>query len=933
MPTVSYNGQSFMVDGRRIWILGAAMEYARICHEQWADRIADAQQAGFNTIVTGCPWIVHEPRPGRFYFDDHADVQHFIRLCADAGLFVILRVGPFIGSGYDGGGLPVWLTEIPDIALRQGNEPFLERVSRYFRRLCAELTDLQATKRGPLIAVQVEEAWRCGSDRQSELYLRGIARIVRENGLNVPLLNTNNLWADPAGTIDTWRGADNLLANLRQLRAIQPGAPRLITLADPASTPVWGASKTAHKPHRSMLGRLAEILAAGAQPIACPFHGGTNFGFLAGTMPGAAGTVATTAACNPPLGEAGTPGDDFGPLRRIITFANHFGHVFADLDPDYQPVATLPHPDDNAANTPGRSASTHQRNHGFSVCSLRGAGGQIILAFASGPDRKTSLLLDNGMVMPIDLGDQPVAWFLLNVDLHGKGRLNYTNVCPLAIVDRSIVVFLGPPRSTAFLSINGTPLQATVPTGAKPLLLQQKDLTLVIADQKSADTIWCADKAVYCGVAGLDRDGAPILPGGRSKAWIISADHPAEPMPLDTTAESRPATRRRTRSAKLTAWHAASAEDYVTGQSPRFASLAGPETLAACGAMTGYGWYRITPTITTTRKRLVHAPHAAGRIHFFTDGEPAWILGDGPGASPGPHELHLTKGSLTLTVLADNAGRLADGNDLDRPAGLFGHLYALKSLRAGKPRQVDAAPVDPLNVRPAVMGATRGHLTEPRQIEWTFTHNRKSPILVQITAATHGVLVLNDKPIAYYAGHSGAGRLSLMLQTAAVPAMKRGRNLLRFAPDADQPHALDDIAEHTTLYECSECLTDAAGWSFAKWEPPPPNAFTQVPENRAAELKTIPCWWRCSFTTPAFEPPLWLDTTGLSKGQAYLNRHNLGRYFTATRTGAAVGPQVRLYLPEPWLNNNQPNELLIFDEHGFSPHKTKLVSTPAGDLD
>ena len=65
--------------------------------------------------------------------------------------------------------------------------------------------------------------------------------------------------------------------------------------------------------------------------------------------------------------------------------------------------------------------------------------------------------------------------------------------------------------------------------------------------------------------------------------------------------------------------------------------------------------------------------------------------------------------------------------------------------------------------------------------------------------------------------------------------------------------------------------------------------------------------------------PVYVDTTGLSKGHIFINGQNLGRYFTATADGRAVGPQNRLYVPRSWIKPDEHNELLIFDEHGFAP--------------
>jgi len=935
MPSVNYNGQSFVVDGRRVWILAASMEYARIPPQQWADRIADARQAGFNTVVTGCPWIVHEPHQDRFVFEGAADLRRFVELCAQAKLWLILRVGPFIGSGYDGGGLPVWLMELPNMALREGNEPFLERVSRFFRRLLAEIGELQATKRGPLILIQVEDGWTCGNDTEADRYLRAVARIIRENGIGVPLINTNNLWSDSAGTIDTWKGQDNLLPNLRQLRAIQPGAPRLVTVTGPSPYGAWGASPPSPEPARVIQRRVAEVLAAGAQPIVHPFHGGTNFGFLAGRLPGRdAGSVTTAAAIRPPLGEAGARGEVYGQLRRIVMFANHFGHVFADLEPDYQPVALQP-PDiaPPAAAAAKRRGPAEHREHGVSVCALRGTGGQVVFVFGNGHARSASLVLDNGMQMPVDLGDQPVGWYVLGADLHGKGRLDYANLCPLAIVDRSIVLFAGPPRSKAFVSIGGTPLEAKVPAGNKPLVLEHKNLTIVICNQKQADATYCAEQAVYVGVAGLDHSGRPRPRDARTRAWAISADGACAPAVFEPAPGGQRAHTRRASSVRLTGWRAASAQAYASGTSPRFASLAGPETLAACGALTGYGWYRIDATIARTGKRLVQAPRAGQRVHLFVDGKLVWILGDGPGAEARPVELRLVKGALRLVALVDNSGRFAEGNDLDRKVGLHGHLYEIKTLRAVRVKQVEAAPVDLFQVRPAIMGAALGQLSDIAQVEWTFTHARKVPVLVDLASRIRGAFMLNDNPLAYHAGDTGTTHRSLLLEPSKTAAMKRGKNVLRFAPDPRQRGAIDDIVKTTTLYECADCLTGSGAWAFAKWEAPPTSAFARTDGKNAASLKGPPCWWRCRFDFPNLAAPLWFDAAGLSKGQVYVNQHNLGRYFTATQTTRAVGPQQRLYLPEAWLRDDRPNEILIFDEHGFAPHKTRIVSKATGDLD
>ncbi len=156
---------------------------------------------------------------------------------------------------------------------------------------------------------------------------------------------------------------------------------------------------------------------------------------------------------------------------------------------------------------------------------------------------------------------------------------------------------------------------------------------------------------------------------------------------------------------------------------------------------------------------------------------------------------------------------------------------------------------------------------------------------------------------------------------------------MRFAPDTRCSGAREEIAKATALYECVDALTESAALAFAKWEPPADAAFVAPSAAGTRSTRGAPCWWRTSAVVPASQLPLWLDTMGLSKGIAYINGRNPGRYFTATATGQRVGPQPRLYVPAVWLRSDAPNELLIFDEHGFNPQRTRLVFSETGELE
>ncbi|MHC4208093.1 MAG: beta-galactosidase [Planctomycetota bacterium] len=925
MASVTFDGQSFSLDGRRAWILGASIEYARVPPEAWADRIAAARQAGFNTIATCCPWLEHEPRKGRFSFHGPTDVRRFVELCGAAGMWVMLRPGPYIGGHYDAGGLPSWLVEQPDAALREANEPFLERVSLYFRKLLGELTDLQVTNDGPILLVQSEHAWLCSNQAQADRYLREITRYVRENGINVPIVNANDLWQETAGTIDTWRGWDELLVHLRQLRLVQPNAPRLVSEFNPATFDVWGDAHREEKKPGAVMQALAQVLAAGAQPIVWPFHGGTNFGFLAGRRAGRPdGFVATRPVAGAPLGEAGGRGPKYNAIRRLVSFAGHFGHVFADLDSDYHPVVL----DLEEFQTSGGGRGAGRR---VSAVHLRGSAGQIVFVFGDGLRQSASLLLEPGIRLPVALGDQPVGWYVLDVDLRGSGRLDYANLCPFALVGRSMLVLQGPARAPVYLSIDGSPLRAAVPTGGKPTVLRHKQVTVVVCNQEQIDGAYQTDTALYVGVGGLGHDGSPLPGRDGASAWAIAEDGAIEKLTMAPGQGVTPASgRSRGRTINLGEWQAAPASAYVMGESPRYATLDGPATLAACGAALGYGWYRIELKAGSARKRQWHLPQVADRAHLYIDGKISRVVGVGRGADRHPFDQALAKGPRTVVALVDNLGRFCEGNDLGEQKGLFGHIYEVKRIGTVRPKRVEAAAVDPFSLRGYIAGRTAGQLSDTKQVQWTFTHTRKAPILLDVDGAEgSGTFVLNNQAIAYYAGAAGGCLARILLVPAEIKAFRRGKNNLRFAPDARQSGALGKIMTATTLYDCVDTISGPASWAFAKWEPPVAAGYRPVSRTAARAVRGVPCWWRTSFVVRDLPAAMRLDMTGLSKGQVFVNGQNLGRYFTATADGRAVGPQPSLYVPESWVKPDEENELLLFDEHGFAPHSARIIFSDA----
>jgi len=922
MPSVTYDGRSFQIDGRRIWIVGGTVDWARTPRQQWADRIHAAKLAGLNTVAISVAWNRHEQLPNRFDFTGDNDIRGFVRLVGSAGMWCILRAGPFISDAWDSGGLPPWLLHAPGVALRTANSVFLEACSRFITALADQVRDLQVTssgKGGPILLLQNESAWTCGNDELAAAYLGELGRYFREAGFNVPIINANNLWQGLEGEIDCWTGRDHLLSTVRQLAAVRADQPRLIVELQAGSPRVWGAPEPAPEPPARVQRRMAEALAAGGQVNLHPFHAGQTPGYFGGRAPEAPGSFAAAAPhADTPLTVSGAPGASYAMVRRLATFASRFSRVLANLDPLYQPVILDP-------SSPAR--------RGASVSHAVGTHGSIVFIFApeddAGRGQPASVMLPDGVTLPVEFGSQLVAWWLFQTKLGPRADLDYTNLNALASVGRVLVCF-GPAGADGRFSVNGTPLEVRVPTGAEPHVVEHESLLLVVLNESQADAAYATDDAVYLGVAGLRADGTPIL--GNGPAWRIS-DAGVR------VALTAPAVAGRGRRSKdlahaeapgLQGWARADADDYAAGTSARYATIPGPAELSDLGAPYGYGWYRVRVKSARSRQTTIALPHAADRVHVFADGKRRGVLGFGPGAA---HTLDvaLRAGEQEFVLLAENLGRAGTGVALGERKGVFGHVWEVAPARAGRPTIKQGEPIDLLRFRSPLWEVHEGDLSSPWHLTWTLPARRRHGLVASFgDLAQRGVLIVNGKALRFLDA-STMGRVVIEAEH-----MGRGQLTVQFAPvgpgldalDAARP-VLKVLGDRAAFLELESALTQRAEWSFAKWEPPAPSAFGR---ERAAAPAQTPAWWRATFTGPDPSRPLCLDASGLTKGQLYLNGTHVCRYFVATGSGRPVPPQSRYLLPAPALRETGENELVLFDEHGASPKQVRLVYDDASPI-
>ena len=101
---VTYDNRSFIIDGARTLLLSGAVHYPRVAVEEWSDVFRQMYEDGLNTVQTYIYWNLHQSEwNGPYDFSGNKNWTLFVEKAAEAGLFVTLRIGPFVASEWDYG--------------------------------------------------------------------------------------------------------------------------------------------------------------------------------------------------------------------------------------------------------------------------------------------------------------------------------------------------------------------------------------------------------------------------------------------------------------------------------------------------------------------------------------------------------------------------------------------------------------------------------------------------------------------------------------------------------------------------------------------------------------------------------------------------------------------------------------------------------------
>lgn len=686
---VAFDSNAYRIRGVPTWLLSGEMHYYKMTRGDWRRRLVQLKCAGFNTVSVYMPWNYHEPVEGRWRFDGDRDVEHFLALAAETGLYVVARPGPYICDEWHAGGLPAWLSAKPGLRLRANDPQFLSHADRWWDRIAPLIRDYELGRKGTIILAQVENEYGHYGEYQEPEYIYHLRDGLRNRGVTVPIINCDSFINFARLRPRVYEGI-NLCCNfggdalrcLQRARGLQPGAPLFVTEYWIAAFDWWGRSGTAEQdPQRSLNGAL-QIAAGGAGGLtAFVFSGGAHFAYWHGRSICSEANFMTTL---------------YGPGAPILDDGR--------FSPKYALFKNLVSPLARTELAQAGMPRIEESRDGLLRITRAGAGAEFTFYQnrSSEQIRVADLEKDQACVdMTIPAG--ATSWAVRNLPLPGgfvmkESTLNLLETGPALVLfgeaNRSFSLRIEAAGETTVFAPDGltmevsgrqTTVRGTVPGSPAPcharLRSRDRVLDVVILNREAADRCWTVslpgieprllggpDRIEDVAAAG-ERLRVTVSSRERAPLWTLR-DHAVEPVAA-AYRETAPDQRILLADLEFSSTLPESAPDY---DDSRWTHADRPLPMAAFGHGHGWAWYRATLGVRVGGPQMIMLSGADDRAHAFVDGRYLGVRGWG--SSKGWHLMpSLTAGEHVLSLLVENLGMFNSGAEFDVPLGEPKGLY------------------------------------------------------------------------------------------------------------------------------------------------------------------------------------------------------------------------------------------------------------------
>jgi beta-galactosidase GanA len=249
--SVTYDQYSLIIGGKRTFIYSAEFDPWRLPSPSlWLDRLEKIKADGYNAVTPYFDWDYSSPAPGAYDFSGVRDMNEFLNLAQQVGLYVIARPGPYINAETDGGGFPGWLVTQSGTA-RTDAPDFVVASDQWLSEIDPIIAAHQITRGGDVILYQVENEL-FHSDTSTDDYMAELEAKARADGIDVPLTgNSSDTFEGTNGNqqipgYDSYplgfNCADTSAFGTPPTFSAEPGVPLMLPEFQGGSYDSWGGS-------------------------------------------------------------------------------------------------------------------------------------------------------------------------------------------------------------------------------------------------------------------------------------------------------------------------------------------------------------------------------------------------------------------------------------------------------------------------------------------------------------------------------------------------------------------------------------------------------------------------------------------------------------------------------------------------------------------
>lgn len=205
---VQFDNYSLVVKGQRIFLHSGEFHTYRLpVPSLWPDILEKVKAAGMNAISVYTHMGAINPSRGVVDFDGYRALQPLYDAAMKAGVWVVLRPGPYINSETSAGGVSHWITSEIAGRIRTNDTDWRDAWEAYISGIIDITVENQITRGGPVIAVQIDNEYSQRQPGRAEYFEQLIAK-YRGSEMELPLTyndpNQGSNFINGTGAVDLY---------------------------------------------------------------------------------------------------------------------------------------------------------------------------------------------------------------------------------------------------------------------------------------------------------------------------------------------------------------------------------------------------------------------------------------------------------------------------------------------------------------------------------------------------------------------------------------------------------------------------------------------------------------------------------------------------------------------------------------------------------